>query len=64
MAAKGDELNADPGLVHKLKGLKDVALDMDFVSKTSQLAIASNDNTVFVWVLENPNNIRAYKCVI
>ena len=31
-------MNADPDLVYQLKGLKDVVLDVDFVSKTNQVA--------------------------
>ena len=54
-------MNPDvPDLVHQLKGLKDVVLDVD-LSETNQVAAASNDNSVFVWALENPKNIRAYK---
>ena len=54
-------MNADPGLIHQLKGLKDVIFDLDFVTKSNQVAAACNDNSVWVWALENPNNIRAYK---
>ena len=54
-------MNADPDLIHQLKGLKDVVLDIDFISKTNQVAAATNDNSIYVWALENPKNIRAYK---
>jgi len=54
-------MNSDPGLIHQLKGLKDIIFDLDFVTKSNQVAAACNDNSVWVWALENPNNIRAYK---
>ena len=54
-------MNADPELIHQLKGLKDSVFDIDYLSKTEQVAAASNDNSVWVWALENPKNIRAYK---
>jgi WD40 repeat protein len=60
-SAAVDEMASDPSLVHQLKGLKDVVLDVDFVSKTNQVAAASADNSILVWALENPANIRAYK---
>ena len=63
MSNQSEQNYPDPGLVHQLKGLKDVVLDVDFVSKTNQekVAAACNDNSILVWALDNPNNIRAFK---
>ena len=56
-----ENMYGDPDLVHQLKGLKDIVLDVDFIAKTNQVAAACNDNSILVWALENTNNIRAYK---
>lgn len=54
-------MNADPDLIHQFKGLKGVVLDIDFTSKTNQVAASTTDNSIYVWSLENPKNIRSYK---
>ena len=63
MSNQAEQMYSDPSLVHQLKGLKDVVMDVDFVSKANQekVAAACNDNSILVWALDNPNNIRAYK---